>query len=445
MMDPEVGKQAASRRKRPVWRRWVLGGVILVVLLVAGYVGSLGYALVSTSARIYRGTLPPLATRTEAASPTPAPARTQAPGEATWTPPEVDSPTPVEALPPGRINILVMGTDKRTELQEEAARSDTLIVISVDPQWKTAGILSIPRDLQVPVPGYGLQKINAAYFFGEYDKIPGGGPALAVPTVQQYFGVPIKYYVTINFDGFQKIVDMMGGIDINVPRAIDDPEYPGPYNSYIHVHFDAGCQHMDGTQALEYARTRHADSDFGRALRQQQVIRAVRIRALQLDMLPRYADLINQLGNTIETNIPPDQQWMFVQLAGQIKSSDIYQAQIGSDLVREIPNTGNLALRWDKARPLLNWFFGRGLYADLRPGTVLTPTPGLTADSTGPIGTVVAGLTPGGLETPVLGADGSPLTVTPGAGYDGLPATDTPTPAPAGPLGEVTPGSDRCP
>ena len=118
-------------------------------------------------------------------------------------------------------------------MNDPLARSDTLIVLSVDPQAKTAGILSVPRDLQVYLPGYGLQKINAAYFFGEADRLPGGGPGLALATVSQLFDVPIPYYITVDFDGFRKVVDELGGIDLYVPEAIDDPLYPGPYNSYM--------------------------------------------------------------------------------------------------------------------------------------------------------------------------------------------------------------------
>ena len=109
---------------------------------------------------------------------------------------------------------------------------------------KTAGILNIPRDLLVPIPGYGVRKVNAAYAIGEYNQMPGGGPALAVQTISrfsQHFGVPIKYYVTVNFEGFQKVVDTVGGIYINVPEAIDDQCYPTPW---------FGCEMCISTRAI---------------------------------------------------------------------------------------------------------------------------------------------------------------------------------------------------
>ena len=407
---PAPPAAAAAPRRRSRVRRWIrglLGGLLLVLLGTAGY----GAFLIYQFQHAICHPLPTPEPVVVAPAPASPPARGAAapfptPGAGNRTPevaaaavaanpgapplPAVASPTlrpepplartpalatPTGLLPPGRINILVLGTDGRAELPQDAARSDTLIIASVDVQWKTAGMLSVPRDLQVPVPGYGLQKINAAYFYGEYAHLPGGGPGLAVATVSQFFNIPIPYYLAINFDGFQKIIDSIGGIDVYIPSAIDDPLYPGPNNSYIHVHFDAGCQHLDSVQALEYARTRHSDSDFGRNRRQQQVIQAVRARVLQLDMIPRFGLLLGQLGDAIQTNIPPDQQLRFAELAGQIATPDIYTAQIDNTLVDTIPGSSDLALRADQARPLLDWFFGRGPFAALKPGVAAVRPP----------------------------------------------------------------------
>ncbi len=359
---------------------------VVGLLLLAGlvYVGRILYPILvfETGRGVHSvPTLVPATVTAEAilyASPTEPPLPTPLPGEPTWTPRPTSIAEPTEALSAGRINILLLGTDNRAELGNEAARSDTLIIISLDPQAKTAGILSVPRDLQVAVPGHGLQKINAAYFFGEYEKLPGGGPTLALPTVRNFFKVPIDYYAAINFDGFQKVIDEIGGIDVYIPQPLDDDSYPGPYNSTIKIHFDAGCQHLNGEQALEYARTRHADSDFGRARRQQQVIRAVRDKVLEVNMLPKYPSLLEQLGNSIETNITLDKQAAFAQLAGDIKQSDIYTAQIDSTMVSEQGEDKHLVLIQAKAKLMLDWFFGRGKYAALRPGTVLTPEPTVT-------------------------------------------------------------------
>ena len=123
------------------------------------------------------------------------------------------------------------------------------MLANVDTISHTVRIMSIPRDLIVTIPGYGRNKINAAYVFGEYYHEPGGGPGLALQTVSKLFDVPIAYYVTLNFDGFRAIVDAVGGVAIDVPYSIDDDAYPddeeGNPNGTITVHFDAGWQLMD--------------------------------------------------------------------------------------------------------------------------------------------------------------------------------------------------------
>ena len=167
-----------------------------------------------------------------------------------------------------RTNILLLGIDKRAQ-ELGASRTDTMIVATVDPETKTAAMLSIPRDLWVSIPSYSEGRINTAHFLGDRDDYPGGGPALAKKTVQYALGIPIHYYVRINFEGFEKLVDAIGGISIDVKEAIHDEEYPDGNYGYMTVDIPAGPQHMDGKTALQYARVRHGGSDFLRAKRQQ--------------------------------------------------------------------------------------------------------------------------------------------------------------------------------
>ena len=236
------------------------------------------------------------------------------------TPTLLPSPTVnhVRDLPAGRFNVLVLGTDMRPNDTDHTPRSDTIMLANVDTISHTVRIMSIPRDLIVTIPGYGRNKINAAYVFGEYYHEPGGGPALALQTVSNLFNVPVDYYVTLNFDGFRAIVDAVGGMAIDVPYSIDDDSYPddedGNPNGTITVHFDAGWQCMDGKTALRYARTRHADNDFARSKRQLQVIMAIRQKALSLDLLPSIPSIIDKLGGLVQTNIPFDQQLGLAQL-----------------------------------------------------------------------------------------------------------------------------------
>lgn len=225
-----------------------------------------------------------------------------------------------------RVNILLLGIDKR-EGEHGPWRTDTMILGTIDPQSKTAGMLSLPRDLWVPVPGYGENRINSANFIGERDKYPGGGPALAVKTVEYNFGVPVHYYVLVDFDGFEKIIDTIGGIDVNVERTLHDEQYPDPSpddpNRVRTVHFDAGLQHMDGKAALEYARSRKSTSDFDRSHRQIQIILAVREQALRLNLIPRVPDLMVTLADTVQTDLQPGNIITLARWADEIEQENL--------------------------------------------------------------------------------------------------------------------------
>jgi LCP family protein required for cell wall assembly len=202
--------------------------------------------------------------------------------------PTVVSKGPTPALLQAPFNVLVIGVDLRTDDPTEGARSDTLIVVHVDPLQKWASMLSIPRDtlVQIPndeCPNAAGTKINAAYscgyrnpeIYGSGIEPQDAGAAIAAETVEQFLGIKISYTAQVDFNGFQKIVDALGGVTIDVPRPILDPEYPTEDKGYMRLYIPAGLQRMDGTTALRYARTRHADNDFGRAQRQQQVLQAV--------------------------------------------------------------------------------------------------------------------------------------------------------------------------
>jgi len=237
-----------------------------------------------------------------------------------------------------RVNLLLLGIDERAQ-EIGPWRTDTMIVLSVDPASKSAVMLSIPRDLWVPIPGLDTEgKINTAHFLGDAMKYPGGGPALAMETVRYSLGIPIQYYVRLNFGGFEKLIDLIGGIEICVPETIDDPEYPDSGYGYEPLHIDAGCQHMDGRLALKYARTRHSGlGDFDRAKRQQQVILAVRDKVVKGDMLPtlvgKAGPLLDTLKDSIQTNLSLDQAIQLAKLATQIDPQNIKQALIDETMV----------------------------------------------------------------------------------------------------------------
>ncbi|MBI3943067.1 MAG: LCP family protein [Chloroflexi bacterium] len=224
----------------------------------------------------------------------------------------------------GRINLLVLGLDKRDDCESPPWRSDTMILASLDSQAKTASMLSIPRDLWVDIPGYAPAKINTAHFLGEAYKYPGGGPALAMRTVERNFNLPVQYYVRLDFKGVQKIIDAVGGLDVEVDRRIYDNNYPGPNCSVISVDFEPGIQHMDGVAVVQYMRTRHDSSDFDRSKRQQEVLLALRKKVLSLGLIPHLPELLRLVGSSVDTNLSPRDIFALAQIGSQVKTEDIH-------------------------------------------------------------------------------------------------------------------------
>ncbi|MBM2849166.1 MAG: hypothetical protein HW418_2108, partial [Anaerolineales bacterium] len=148
-----------------------------------------------------------------------------------------------------RVTVLIMGIDRRQGDTDTAYRTDTLMLLSVDPAARTAVMLSIPRDLWVEVPGYDTNTINTANFTGDAQQYPGGGPALAVKTVEHNLGVTVNYYVRLDFTAFETLVDALGGIEIDVEAEINDPWYPDGAYGYEPFYLAAGRQHLNGHDA----------------------------------------------------------------------------------------------------------------------------------------------------------------------------------------------------
>lgn len=194
-----------------------------------------------------------------------------------------------------------------------------MVLAGIRPDGQPAALLSIPRDLWVDIPGVGEQRINSALFFGYEVADPMAGPALAVRTVEQALGVPVNRVAVVDFSAFVRLVDALGGVEIDVPRAIVDTEYPTPDYGVTTIRFDPGRQQMSGEQALVYARTRHADDDFGRAERQQQVIRAMAAKLVNPATWPRLPAVLEVLRSGVVTNVQPSDLpalWSLVRTIG---------------------------------------------------------------------------------------------------------------------------------
>ena len=205
-------------------------------------------------------------------------------------------------FPANRTNILLLGVDRRPQETTFVTRTDTLILATIYPAQNYAGMLSMPRDLYVTLPDGSTGRINTAHFFAEAAET-GAGPEAAMNTVRSNFGVDVHRYVRIDLIGFVRIVDAMGGVNVDVPNALIDYEYPTyDYGTQV-VEFQAGPQHMNGEQALAYARIRHGSSDFQRAERQQLVIQALMTRLLTPTAWPRLPLILAAVNESVDTDL----------------------------------------------------------------------------------------------------------------------------------------------
>jgi LCP family protein required for cell wall assembly len=258
-------------------------------------------------------------------------------------PPVQGSALPNVTIPPWdgkeRLNILLIGTDQRPK--EGTYNTDTLIVVSIDPTTKQVAMFSLPRDtVNVPLPpgplrnayshGVYPKKINALFTSvrNRPDLVAGtdrtrGYNALK-ETLGNLYGLDIKYFVEVNFDGFKQVVDALGGVTINVQIPVSDESYPSDTGRRARVYIPAGIQHMTGAEALVYARSRHSgQGDFDRAARQQRVLTSLREQADIANLIPRIPQLVDAFKATVRTDIPQSELAKMAGLAGSVNTRDI--------------------------------------------------------------------------------------------------------------------------
>jgi LCP family protein required for cell wall assembly len=249
-----------------------------------------------------------------------------------------------------------------------AQRSDSMILLTMDPVSKTAGMLSIPRDMWVSIPGFYYDRINDAYFLGEAFQLPGGGPGLAVKTVENLLGVPINYYVQLDFPAFISFINDIKGVKVTVGQEM----VLGLQGKDQKVTLEPGTYTLDGATALAYARDRHDTfgGDFDRSGRQMQVIMGVRDRILQFNMLPNLIAnapaIYRDLSSGIHTNLTLPQIIQLALLASQIPKENIKQLVItgvGDNQVIMVnsPEYGSIDIPIpDKIRLLVDEIFTTG-------------------------------------------------------------------------------------
>jgi LCP family protein required for cell wall assembly len=245
-----------------------------------------------------------------------------------------------------------MGLDYRDwEAGIGQPRTDSMMLITFDPLTNQAGMLSIPRDLWVEIPGFGHNRINAAYPTGEGNRLPGGGAGLAMQTVEDLIGVNLQYYVLIEFEAFERMIDEIGGVDV----LVEEPIRIAPIGRSS-MQLEAKPYHFDGAEALAYARSRRGEGgDFTRAHRQQQVALAIIDRVLDLQAAPmlvsRAPALYQELASGIRTNLSLDQMialgWLALQIPHQNISTGViappnmvgfYTLPTGASVLRPVPD-----------------------------------------------------------------------------------------------------------
>lgn len=283
------------------------------------------------------------------------------------------TPTPDPMAPYG---VLLLGY--RGDNSRGGYLTDTMMLAIVEPRKKTVNLVSIPRDLWVAIPttkdSTTHYKINNAYVIGlddknfpnkpaEYTGAAGGG-TLAKTIVADIFGIPVHYFISLDFEGFKKSIDILGGVDVTVSRPFEDPFYPitGKEDDvcekseedvkqltatlsgelleqsfscrYEHLKFDRGLIHMDGETALKYARSRHSlteGSDFARSTRQKQIMIAVKDKILQIGFLPKALPFIQSLAGDLRTDIPLDTMRAYISQVNELKTYQINSISLSTE------------------------------------------------------------------------------------------------------------------
>jgi LCP family protein required for cell wall assembly len=272
-------------------------------------------------------------------------------------------PTPVPALvqPEEVTNILLLGNDVEWR---QGGRTDTMIIVSINRETGTANMLSIPRDLYVYIPGWKMERINLALPHGHGADYPGGGGQLVKDTILYNLGIPIDHYVRIGFNGFKAAVDALDGIELAVSCPLSDwrlkePDLdPTVEENWEMFDLEPGLHAMDGDLALWYARSRRTTNDFERGRRQQQLLRAMLDRGLELNLLPRVPELWNTYRENVETDLSLPEVVQLAALAPSVYENGIQNTYLSYGPVRawREPASGSSVqlLQWDEAEPVLS-------------------------------------------------------------------------------------------
>jgi len=374
---PRAKAGAASQRRKVA--PWVFVVALLPILLIAAVGAYAINILLHAERAISNAQTAPLPPRPTQVAILNAPSNTPRP---TNTPNALNTvvPLPTETVIPATVDpiaavnfdrkdpltIMLLGVDTREG--DIDSRSDTILLMYVDPSNPddTVHLLSVPRDLLVTMAGgLGQGKMADVYSTGQQNHYlesaehPNvGGPALVRDTLEQNFRIQIDFYAQVDFNGFRKIVDTVGGVTVDNPYPFKDSQYPTEDYQFTRVYFPAGTMHLYGEEALQFARSRYGDDDYARNARQQQVILGIRQQALQLNLLSKATSLIDALGDSVRTDFPLKAQGLaFAKFGVGIKGSAIHQYSL-TDLLGVCANCNGFyaTIDWQKARDLAKQF-----------------------------------------------------------------------------------------
>lgn len=282
-----------------------------------------------------------------------------------------------DILSGSRVNILLLGSDTDQKFTDASGVShyiaQTDIVVTLDPQTKTVGMLSIPRDSWLYAPGYSTpMKLDEAYGYG--------GAALSEATIHQTFGIYINYYAWVGLDGFIKVINTAGGVDIDATHPITDDNYPddvgnktGDIYAYKRLSIAPGPQHLNGPQALEYVRSRHADlvGDFGRSMRQQQVLTQLKTKLNSPDIIAKLPEIAKDLNGYVKTDMQLQDVFKLMNFARSLDQNKIQRLTLGPPYSGSATVNGKdvVVLNCAKIQPLIATMFNLGDNSKCNVGT----------------------------------------------------------------------------
>lgn len=338
---PDTQQQQPGRRRVPIWARVVIAIMIVFLVLAGGgtwyYYTTFGHTVSDAI-----GQTVPRARGDDA------------PNQAVSTTGDI--------LSGNRLNILLLGSDTDQKFRG-AYLAQTDIIVTIDPKTQSVSMLSIPRDTWLNAPGYGMMKLDQVYSYG--------GVALCRAIIHADFGIYIDYYAWVGLDGFIKVIDTAGGVDIDAIHPITDDNYPddiGNHGKDIYamkrLYIAPGPQHLSGVEALEYVRSRHADlvGDFGRSVRQQQVLTQLKARLSNATIFSKLPELAHDLDGYVKTDMQLADVLRLMTFARSLDANKIHRVTLGPPFstTAHIENQDVVLLNCSKIIPVIAQMFDLG-------------------------------------------------------------------------------------